>query len=170
MLPSYKRFGTYRSHPQGSSSTFKMISNNKVIYEVKAIQNKIIQIQTPLGLPTHPYHNAWGASNMGTRANVTNHTSVSNAEDITTVQTVLNPATPQQNVPCVEGHNPANYKGCEHYHNILQGYNPHRIPYIHLSVAPAQDQCSPTSPAQPTAIPTTTTATTQLCGSSKQQC
>ena len=34
------------------------------------------------------------------------------------------------------GPHPANYKGCEQYHNILKGYNPHRLasinrPYHH---------------------------------------
>ena len=26
------------------------------------------------------------------------------------------------------GNHPANYKGCEHYHNIIKGNNPHRTP------------------------------------------
>jgi sulfite reductase alpha subunit-like flavoprotein len=31
------------------------------------------------------------------------------------------------------GSRPANYKGCEHYHNLIKGNNPQRIPQIRAS-------------------------------------
>jgi hypothetical protein len=37
--------------------------------------------------------------------------------------------TPAKCALC-RGSQPANYKGCEHYHNLIKGNNPHRIPTI----------------------------------------
>ena len=97
------RHGQAKEPPNIFLVELEPAKNNEDIYEVKAIQNKIIQIE-PLGLPNHPYHNACAVSNMGTRANiVTNLTSVSNAEDITTVQSVLNPWHPSKMWPMWRG-------------------------------------------------------------------
>ena len=36
-------------------------------------------------------------------------------------------------MPCAGGKHPANYKGCEHYHNIIKGNNPHRTPPVNTT-------------------------------------
>ena len=41
------------------------------------------------------------------------------------------------------GNHPANYKGCEHYHNIIKGNNPHRTPPVNSNPLPT-DTYEPT--------------------------
>jgi len=41
---------------------------------------------------------------------------------------VLSEGTRQQNAALCGGNHPANYTGCEHYHNIIEGNNPYRSP------------------------------------------
>ena len=85
--------------------------NNKDIYEVKAIQNKLIQIEPPRSTKPH-IPQCIRCQQYGQTVNiVTNHLTVSNAEDITTALHALSPAIPQQNVPCVEDHTRQTTKG-----------------------------------------------------------
>jgi hypothetical protein len=46
------------------------------------------------------------------------------------------------------GNHPANYKGCEHYHSIIKGNNPHRTPpesLIPIPISPFNHTTTPHS-------------------------
>jgi hypothetical protein len=49
----------------------------------------------------------------------------------------------------VETPYPANYKGCQHYHNILNGYNPQRINHTLRPPIFLQEQTFTPSPINP---------------------
>ena len=60
---------------------------------------------------------------------------VSNTEGPTTAQIVKQKDMPAKCGLC-GGNHPANYKGCEHYHNIIKGNNPHRTPPVNSNPLP----------------------------------
>jgi hypothetical protein len=108
-------------------------ANNKNIYKITAFQNKIIQIEPPRvkkkNIPqctrsqqcghTRTYFNKpFGCVKCGGPHNSKN---CSKRKD-----------TPAKFALC-GGNHPANYKGCEHYHNIIKGNNIYRTPQIRTS-------------------------------------
>ena len=60
---------------------------------------------------------------------------VSNTEGPTTAQIVKQKDMPAKCGLC-GGNHPANYKGCEHYHNIIKGKTPHRTPPVSSNPLP----------------------------------
>ena len=103
-------------------------NNNKDIYNITAIQNKIIHIEPPRTNKKH--------IPQCTRCQQYGHTRTycnkpyacvkcggpHNRSDCTKRR-----GTPAKCALC-GGNHPANYTGCEHYHNIIKGDNPHRTP------------------------------------------
>ena len=142
--------------------------NNKDIYAVKAIQNKIIHIEPPRSPKPH--------IPQCVRCQQYGHTLKYFNKPFNCVKcgghhnsaTCTKPRDSPAKCALCGGPHPANYKGCEQYHNILKGYNPHRLVSINRSLPPSQEQ-SPPTPIQLTANTTTTTKATQLCGSGQQQ-
>jgi len=123
--------------------------NNKNIYDIMALQNKIIQIEPP-------------------RVNKRNIPQCARCQQYSHTRTYCNKlfacakcGGPHNSKDCSKrkdtpakcalcgGNHSANYKGCELYHNIIKGNNIHRTP--------------PTrSPPKPTAVPDHTTTLNNL--------
>jgi len=103
-------------------------NNNTDIYNITAIQNKMIHIEPPRTKKQH--------IPQCVRCQQYGHTRTycdrpyacvkcggsHNSKDCTKRRD-----TPAKCALC-GGNHPANYKGCEHYHNIIKGNNPHRNP------------------------------------------
>jgi len=118
-------------------------SNNKDVYNITAIQNKIILFEPPRtnsGIPQCTRCQQYGHTQrycnkpyVCVKCSGHHHTSVCTKPRDTPAKCVL-----------CGGSHPANYKGCQHYHNILMGYNPHRLGYTPSTA---------TSSQQPSQIP-----------------
>ena len=103
-------------------------ANNKDIYKVTALQNKIIQVEPPRTnrntiiqcMRCQQYGHSKTYCNKPfvcvKCGGPHNSTTCSKSRD-----------TPAKCALCGGSH-PANYKGCEHYHKLIQGNNPHRTP------------------------------------------
>ena len=97
--------------------------NSKDIYEVKAIQNKIIHIEPPRSTKPH--------IPQCVRCQQYGHTRKYCNKPFNCVKcghhnsaTCTKPRDSPAKCALCGGPHPANYKGCEQYHNILKGYNP----------------------------------------------
>jgi hypothetical protein len=78
-------------------------ANNKDIYPIKAIQNKIIQFEPPTQI-NNTYHSACDVNTTVTRGNTATHPSTAlNAEAPTTVRRDQNLENPQPSAPYVVG-------------------------------------------------------------------
>ena len=108
-------------------------ANNKDIYNITALQNKIIQIEPPrVNKKNIP---------QCTRCQQYGHTRtycnkpfacVKCGGPHNTKDCSKRKDTPAKCALC-GGNHPANYKGCEHYHNIIKGNNIYRTQHIHTS-------------------------------------
>jgi len=115
-------------------------ANNKDIYNITALQNKIIQVEP-------------------SRANKHNIIQCMRCQQYDHTKTYCNKpfvcvkyGGPHNSKECTErkdtptkcalcgGCHPANYKRCEHYHNLLKGTNPHRHPPMRASSIPPNIQ------------------------------
>jgi hypothetical protein len=113
-------------------------NNNKDIYEVTAIQNKIVYIEPPRS--TKPY------IPQCVRCQQYGHTREYYNKPFNCVKcggphnsaTCTKPRDSPAKCALCGGPHPANYKGCEQYHNILNGYNPHRLAPKNRSIPPSQ--------------------------------
>ena len=111
-------------------------ANNKEIYKVTALQNKIIQVEPPRTNKNNIIQcmrcQQYGHSKTYCNKPFVcvkcggphNSTTCSKRRD-----------TPAKCALCGGSH-PANYKGCEHYHKLIQGNNPHRTSPTQTSFIP----------------------------------
>ena len=117
--------------------------NNKNVYSISAIQNKILLFEPPrtnFGIPQCTRCQQYGHTQR--YCNKPYACVKCSGHHLTSVCTKPRD-TPAKCVLCVGSH-PANYKECQHYHNNLMGYNPPRHGYT-PSIA--------TPPQQPSQIP-----------------
>jgi len=125
-------------------------TNNKDIYNVTAIQNKIIHMEPPRTNKKHIPQCVRCQQYDHTRTYCNKRYACvkcggsHNSKDCNKRRD-----TPAKCALC-GGNHPANYKGCEHYHNIIKGNNPHRTPTESLMIpAPAfRHTTTPYSPPQ----------------------
>ena len=108
-------------------------ANNKDVHNITALQNKIILIEPP-------------------RVNKTNVVQCARCQQYGRTKTYCNKpfvcvkcGGPHNSKDCTErkdtpakcalrgGGHPANYKGCQHYHNVIQGNDIYRTPPIQTS-------------------------------------
>jgi hypothetical protein len=124
-------------------------NNNKDIYEVTAIQNKIVHIEPSRSTKPH--------ISQCVRCQQYGHTRKYCNKPFNCVKCggPYNSATcskprdsPAKCALCGRPH-PANYKGCEQYHNILNGYNPHRLIPTNRSIPPSRENLPPSRPYNP---------------------
>jgi hypothetical protein len=111
-------------------------SNNKDIYII-ALQTKIIQFEPPRTTTSIPqctrcqqYGHTQRYCNkpyVYVKCSGHQHTSVCTKPRDTQAKCIL-----------CGGSHPVNYKGCQHYHNILMNYNPHRLGNIPSTAASPQ--------------------------------
>ena len=116
--------------------------NNKDVYAITAIQNKIILFEPPrtnMGTPQctrcqHYGHTQRYCNKPYACVKCSGHhqTSVCTKPRDTPAKCVL-----------CEGSHPANYKGCIHYQNIIQGRNPPRLGYTPRIATPPQQPPQP---------------------------
>jgi hypothetical protein len=112
--------------------------NNKDIYEVKAIQNKIVHIEPPRSTKPHILQcvRCQQYRHMRKYCNCVKCGGPHNSA------TCTKPRNSPAKCALCGGPHPANYKGCEQY-NILKGYNPHRLVSINRSLPPSQEKSPP---------------------------
>jgi hypothetical protein len=123
-------------------------SNNKEVYNITAIQNKIIHFEPPCantGLPQCTQCQQYGHTQrycdkpyVCVKCSGHHHTSMCNKPRDTPAKCVL-----------CGGSHPANYKGCPQYHNILMGYNPHRLGYTPSTATPPATTLPDPTPTKP---------------------
>lgn len=113
-------------------------ANNKEIYKITALQNKIIQVEPPRTNKNNIIQ-CMRCQQYGHSKTYCNKPFVcvkcGGSHNSTTCSKRRD--TPAKCALCGGSH-PANYKGCEHYHKLIQGNNPYR-----------------TSPAQTPTVPPT---------------
>jgi hypothetical protein len=124
---------------------------NKEIYNLTAIQNRIIHFEPPRTSTNMP---------QCTRCQQYEHTQrycnkpyacVKCSGKHETCSCTKSSDTPAKCVLCGGSH-PASYKGCQHYHSILNGYNPHRINHTPRALIFPHEQTYtqyPINPLQP---------------------
>ena len=101
-------------------------NNNKDIYNITAIQNKIILIEPPRVNKKHVPQCVRCQQYGHTRTYCNKpYACVKCGGPHNSTDCTKQMDTPAKCVLC-GGNHPANYKGCEHYHNIIKGNNPHR--------------------------------------------
>jgi len=101
---------------------------NKDIYNITAIQNKIIHIEPLRTNKKHIPQCVRCQQHGHTRTYCNKPYAWVKCGGSRNSKDVISGGTRQQNAPCVAGNQPATYKGCEHYHNIIKGNNPLRTP------------------------------------------
>jgi len=102
-------------------------ANNKDIYSIQAIQNKLIQFQPP--------HSTKQNTPQCMRCQHYGHTKKFCNRPYNCVkcggshnsETCSKPRDTRAKCALWGGPHPANYKGCEHYRKLLRGQNPHRL-------------------------------------------
>jgi hypothetical protein len=114
--------------------------NNKDIYEVKAIQNKIVHIEPPRSTKPHIPQCVRCQQYGHTRKYFNKPFNCVKCEGPHNSATCTKPRDSPAKCALCGGPHPANYKECEQYHNILKGYNPHRLVSINRSLPPSQEQ------------------------------
>ena len=124
-------------------------TNNKDIYNVTAIQNKIIHIEPPRTNKKHIPQCVRCQQYGHTRTYCNKPYACikcggsQNSKDCNKRRD-----TPAKCALC-GGNHPATYKGCKHYHNIIKGNNPHRTPTESLMTIPAPALRHTTTPYSP---------------------
>jgi len=102
--------------------------NNKDIYDITAIQNKIITVEPPRVNKKHIPQCIRSQQHGHTRTYCNKpYACVKCGGPHSSSVCSKRTDTPAKCALC-GGNHPANYKGCEHYHNISRDYNPHRTP------------------------------------------
>ena len=117
--------------------------NNKDIYEVKAIQNKSIHIEPPRSTKPHIPQCVRCQQYGHTRKYCNKPFNCVKCGGHHNSATCAKPRDSPAKCALCGGPHPANYKGCEQYHNILKGYNAHRIASINRPLQPSQEQFPP---------------------------
>jgi peptidyl-tRNA hydrolase len=104
----------------------KPADNNKDIYNITAIQNKIINIEHPQVNKKH-IPQCVRCQQYGLTRSYCNkpYACVKCGGPHSSTDCTKQTDTPAKCALC-GGNHPAKYKGCEHYHNIIGGYNRHR--------------------------------------------
>jgi hypothetical protein len=140
--------------------------NNKEIYNLRAIQNRIILVEPPRRNTNIPQCTRCQQYGHTQRYCNKPHACVKCSGKHETSAYTKPRDTPAKCVLCGGSH-PANYKGCQHYRTIIHGYNPHRInhaPQIPI-FPPEQPQPRPQPTyRKPSNHITTTTAHLRQCG------
>ena len=125
--------------------------NNKEIYNLTAIQNKIIYVEPPHTNTNIPQCTRCQHYGHTQRYCNKQYACVKCGGKHNTSSCTKSRDTPAKCVLCGGAH-PANYKGCQHYHSILHGSNPHRLnqtPQTPTSQHDHHPTPSPTNPPQP---------------------
>ena len=103
---------------------------NKDIYNITAIQNKIINIEPPQVNKKHIPQCVRCQQYGHTRSYCNKpYACVKCGGPHSSTDCTKQTNTPAKCALC-GGNHPAKYKGCEHYHNIIGGYNRHRTPPV----------------------------------------
>ena len=117
---------------------------NKEIYDITALQNRIIHFKPPrinkMRIPQCARCQHYG--HMRAYCNKP-YACVKCSGPHNSMTCTKSKDTPATSALCGEDH-PANYKGCERCHEILQGNNPHRTPKNSIKVT--SDATSPHTP------------------------
>jgi hypothetical protein len=104
--------------------------NNKEVYNITVLQNKIMNIEPPRANKKHVPQCVRCQQYGHTRTYCNKpYACVKCGEPHNSSDYVKQKDTPEKCALC-GGNHPANYKGCEHYHNIIKGNNPHRTPTL----------------------------------------
>jgi len=113
--------------------------NNKDIYEVMAIQNKIIHIEPPRSTKPHIPHCVRCQQYGHTRKYCNKPFNCVKCGGHHNSAPCTKPRDSPAKCALCGGPDPANYEGCEQYHYILKGYNPHRIASINRPLPLSQE-------------------------------
>jgi hypothetical protein len=103
--------------------------NNKEIYNLTAIQNKIIYVEPPHTNTNIPQCTRCQHYGHTQRYCNKQYACVKCGGKHNTSSCTKSRDTLAKCVLCGGAH-PANYKGCQHYHSILRGSNPHRLKHV----------------------------------------
>ena len=117
-------------------------TNNKDIYEVKVIQNKLIHIEPPRLTKPHIPQSIRCQQYGHTRKYYNKPFNCVKCGGYHNSATCTKPRDSPAKCALCGGPHPANYKGCEKYQNILKGYNPHRLASTNRSLPSPQVQLS----------------------------
>jgi hypothetical protein len=100
--------------------------NNKEVYKITAIQNKIIHFEPPRTNKNHIPQCA-RCQQYGHTRNYCNrpYACVKSGGQHNSAECKKSRDSPEKCALC-GGNHPSNYKGCKSYHNIISGRNPHR--------------------------------------------
>jgi hypothetical protein len=110
--------------------------NNKDIYNITALQNKITLIEPPRVNKKHVPQCVRCQQYGHTRTYCNKpYVCVKCGKPHSSSDCVKQKDTPAKCALC-GGTHPANYKGCEHYHHIIKGTNPHRTPVVNSAPSP----------------------------------
>jgi hypothetical protein len=118
-------------------------SNNKDIYEVTAIQNKIIHIEPPRSTKPHILQCVRYQQYGHTRKHCNKSFNCVKCGGPYNSATCTKPRDSPAKCAMCGGPYPANYNGCEQYHNILNGHNAHRLVPTNRSIPPSQENSPP---------------------------
>jgi len=124
-------------------------TNNKDIYAIKAIQNKIIQFEPPHSNKHH--------IPQCMRCQLYGHTRTYCNRPFNCVkcggphnsETCPKPRETPAKCALCGGPHPANYKGCEQYRHILRGHNPHRLASMDRPTPLTQEDFPPIPASRP---------------------
>jgi len=113
--------------------------NNKDVYNITALQNKIILIESPQVNKKHVPQCVRCQQYGHTRTYFNKpYACVKCRGSHNSSDCVKQKDTPAKCALC-GGNHPANYKGCEHYHNIIKGNNAHRTPPVNSNPLPTDN-------------------------------
>ena len=119
--------------------------NNKDVYNITSLQNKIILIEPPRLNKKHIPQCVRCQQYGHTRTYCNKpYACVKCGGPHNSSDCVKQKDTPAKCALC-GGNHPANYKGCEHYHNIIRGNNPHRNPSVNPTPSPTENHVLPRS-------------------------
>jgi hypothetical protein len=122
------------------------VNNNKDIYEVTAIQNKIVHIEPPRSTKPHIPQCVRCQQYGHTRKYCNKPFNCVKCGGPHNSATCTKPRDSPAKCGLCGGPHPANYKGCEQYHNILNEYNPQRLIPTNRSIPPSQENFPPSRP------------------------
>jgi len=125
------------------------VTNKKAIYEVKVIHNKFIHIETPRSTKPHIPQCIRCQQYGHTRKYCNKPFNCVKCGGHHNSATCTKPRDSPAKCALCGGPDPANYKGCEQYHNILKGYNPHRLASTNRSLPSPQVQLPHPTPYSP---------------------
>jgi hypothetical protein len=123
--------------------------NHKDIYNLTAIQNKIIHIEPPRMNKIH-IPQCTRCQHYGHTRSYCNkpYACVKCGGPHNSTDCMKRRDTPAKCALC-GGNHPANYKGCKSYHSILRGSNPHRTPSFSSSTLPTPTYSQTAPPYNP---------------------